>query len=103
MGVGKLMNYIYVKGHRRWRATSCEEAAVTLLHFQLIDNLAVVVFPLSTLQSWPLRQKTHTQTLTFDMPEKHKAAVYDKLGNITTNIEEHDMPEPGPGEVLVRL
>jgi hypothetical protein len=25
------------------------------------------------------------------------------LGNITTNIEEHDMPEPGSGEVLVRL
>lgn len=40
---------------------------------------------------------------TFDIPKKHKAAVYDKPGTISTKIEELDTPEPGPGEVLVRL
>lgn len=40
---------------------------------------------------------------TFDIPKKFKAAVYDKPGTISTKIEEHDTPEPGAGEVLVRL
>jgi propanol-preferring alcohol dehydrogenase len=38
-----------------------------------------------------------------DIPKKYKAAVYDKPGTISTKIEELDMPEPGPGEVLVNL
>ena len=37
------------------------------------------------------------------IPKKHKAAVYDKPGSISTKIEELDVPEPGPGEVLVNL
>ena len=40
---------------------------------------------------------------TVDIPKKFKAIVYDKPGTISTKIEEHDMPEPGAGEVLVRL
>ncbi len=40
---------------------------------------------------------------TFDIPKKYKAIVYDKPGTISTKIEELDTPEPGPGEVLVRL
>jgi len=40
---------------------------------------------------------------TFDIPRKYKACVYDKPGTISTKIEELDTPEPGPGDVLVRL
>lgn len=40
---------------------------------------------------------------TFDIPKKYKACVYDKPGTISTKIEELDTPEPGPGDVLVRL
>jgi D-arabinose 1-dehydrogenase-like Zn-dependent alcohol dehydrogenase len=37
------------------------------------------------------------------LPKKYKAIVYDKPGSISTKIEELDMPEPGPGEVLINL
>lgn len=37
------------------------------------------------------------------IPKKHKALVYDKPGSISTKIEELDVPEPGPGEVLINL
>jgi propanol-preferring alcohol dehydrogenase len=39
----------------------------------------------------------------FDIPKKYKAIVYDKPGTISTKIEELETPEPGPGDVLVRL
>ncbi|KAF2463490.1 alcohol dehydrogenase-like protein [Lindgomyces ingoldianus] len=38
-----------------------------------------------------------------DLPKKYKAVVYDKPGSISTKIEELDMPEPGPGQVLINL
>jgi alcohol dehydrogenase, propanol-preferring len=38
-----------------------------------------------------------------DIPKKYKAVVYDKPGSISTKVEELDMPEPGPGEVLINL
>jgi propanol-preferring alcohol dehydrogenase len=38
-----------------------------------------------------------------ELPKKYKAAVYDKPGTISTKIVELDMPEPGPGEVLIHL
>ncbi|CAI6265035.1 unnamed protein product [Periconia digitata] len=38
-----------------------------------------------------------------ELPKKYKAVVYDKPGTISTKIEELDMPEPGPGEVLINL
>jgi hypothetical protein len=38
-----------------------------------------------------------------EIPKKHKAAVYDKPGTISTKIEELDVPEPGAGEVLINL
>lgn len=44
-----------------------------------------------------------TEQKTFDIPKKYKAVVYDKPGTISTKIEELDTPEPGPGDVLVRL
>jgi hypothetical protein len=34
---------------------------------------------------------------------RYKAVVYDKPGTISTKIEELETPEPGPGDVLVRL
>lgn len=37
------------------------------------------------------------------LPKKYKAAIYDKPGSISTKIEELDMPEPGPGQVLINL
>jgi propanol-preferring alcohol dehydrogenase len=46
---------------------------------------------------------TATDTQTFDIPKRYKAAVYDKPGTISTNVVELDTPEPGPGDVLVRL
>lgn len=39
----------------------------------------------------------------FDIPKQHKAAVYDSPGTRSTKIVDHDTPEPGPGEVLIRL
>jgi hypothetical protein len=39
----------------------------------------------------------------YDIPKKHKAAVYDKPGSISTKVVELDTPEPGAGEVLIRL
>jgi len=38
-----------------------------------------------------------------EIPKKYKAVVYDAPGSISTKIETLDMPEPGPGEVLVNL
>lgn len=38
-----------------------------------------------------------------ELPKKYKAVVYDKPGSISTKVEELDMPEPGPGEVLINL
>lgn len=40
---------------------------------------------------------------TFDIPKKYKAVVYDNPGTISTKLVELDTPEPGAGEVLVRL
>ncbi|GAM85158.1 hypothetical protein ANO11243_031620 [Dothideomycetidae sp. 11243] len=37
------------------------------------------------------------------LPSKYKAAVYDKPGTVSTKVVELDMPEPGPGEVLINL
>jgi len=39
----------------------------------------------------------------FDIPKTYKAMVYDKPGSISTKLEELETPEPGPGDVLVRL
>jgi propanol-preferring alcohol dehydrogenase len=38
-----------------------------------------------------------------NIPKKHKAAIYDKPGTLSTKVVEVDTPEPGAGEVLVRL
>jgi len=47
---------------------------------------------------------TETATeMKFDIPKRYKAMVYDKPGSISTKLEELDTPEPGPGDVLVRL
>jgi hypothetical protein len=50
-----------------------------------------------------INMTTETATKTFDIPKKYKGVVYDKPGTISTKIEELDTPEPGAGEVLVRL
>ncbi len=39
----------------------------------------------------------------FDIPKKYKGVVYDKPGTISTKVVELDTPEPGVGDVLVRL
>lgn len=38
-----------------------------------------------------------------DLPKKYKACVYDQPGQVSTKVVELDMPEPGPGEVLINL
>jgi len=39
----------------------------------------------------------------FDIPKTYKALVYDKPGSISTKFEELETPEPGQGELLIRL
>jgi hypothetical protein len=46
---------------------------------------------------------TQTKMASVEVPKKHKAAVYDKPGSISTKVEEIDTPEPGVGEALVNL
>ncbi|KAK2750140.1 hypothetical protein FQN57_004636 [Myotisia sp. PD_48] len=38
-----------------------------------------------------------------EIPKQAKAAVYDKPGTVSTKVELVDVPEPGPGEVLINL
>ena len=38
-----------------------------------------------------------------ELPKQYKACVYDAPGKISTKVETLDMPEPGPGEVLIHL
>ncbi|KAK8200250.1 alcohol dehydrogenase 2 [Phyllosticta capitalensis] len=38
-----------------------------------------------------------------ELPKKYKAIVFDKPGSHSTKLVELDMPEPGPGEVLINL
>lgn len=38
-----------------------------------------------------------------DIPKTHKAAVYDKPGSLSIKVVDVETPEPGAGEVLVRL
>jgi hypothetical protein len=40
---------------------------------------------------------------TADIPKTYKAAVYDKPGSISTKVTELETPQPGPGEVLIKL
>ena len=37
------------------------------------------------------------------IPKQAKACVYDKPGEISTKVEMVDVPEPGPGQVLINL
>ena len=37
------------------------------------------------------------------IPKQYKACVYDKPGTCSTSIQTLDTPEPGAGEVLIRL
>lgn len=41
--------------------------------------------------------------MSVEIPKKQKAAVYDQPGTVSTKIVELDVPEPGPGEVLINL
>ena len=38
-----------------------------------------------------------------ELPKKYKACIYDKPGEISTKVVELDVPQPGPGEVLIKL
>ncbi|KAI0197667.1 alcohol dehydrogenase-like protein [Astrocystis sublimbata] len=38
-----------------------------------------------------------------DIPKTHKACIYDKVGSCSIAIKDVPTPEPGPGEVLVKL
>ncbi|KAI4103272.1 MAG: hypothetical protein L6R37_003900 [Teloschistes peruensis] len=38
-----------------------------------------------------------------EISTQYNAAVYDAPGSISTKVENLDTPEPGPGEVLIRL
>ncbi|KAH8776738.1 chaperonin 10-like protein [Diaporthe sp. PMI_573] len=37
------------------------------------------------------------------LPSKHKAMIYDQPGKISTKLVELDVPEPGAGDVLIKL
>lgn len=38
-----------------------------------------------------------------EIPKQAKAVVYDNPGTVSTKVTMVDVPEPGPGEVLVNL
>lgn len=38
-----------------------------------------------------------------ELPKQYKACVYDAPGKVSTKVEMLDMPEPGPGELLINL
>jgi len=38
-----------------------------------------------------------------ELPSTYRACVYDEPGKISTKVVDLDMPEPGPGEVLINL
>ena len=38
-----------------------------------------------------------------EIPKQFKACVYDAPGKISTKVDILEVPEPGPGEVLVHL
>lgn len=38
-----------------------------------------------------------------EVPKKQKAVVYDQPGTVSTKVVEIDVPEPGPGEILINL
>lgn len=38
-----------------------------------------------------------------EVPKQAKAIVYDNPGTISTKVVTVDVPEPGPGEVLINL
>lgn len=38
-----------------------------------------------------------------DIPKTYKALVYDRPGEISTKVVELETPQPGPGEVLLKL
>lgn len=40
---------------------------------------------------------------TIEIPKTYKAVEYDKPGSISTKLVERETPEPGAGQVLVRL
>lgn len=42
-------------------------------------------------------------TADVQVPQKHKAAVYNDPGKISIEVKEIETPQPGPGEVLVNL
>jgi hypothetical protein len=44
-----------------------------------------------------------TMAASTEIPKTYKAAVYDKPGSISTKVTELETPEPGPGEVLIKL
>jgi NADPH:quinone reductase-like Zn-dependent oxidoreductase len=37
------------------------------------------------------------------IPKKHKACMYSDPGKVAIRVGEVDTPEPGPGQVLIRL
>ena len=42
-------------------------------------------------------------TADVEIPKTHKAAVYNKPGDISTEVKDVNTPEPGAGEVLIKL
>ncbi|KAE8375820.1 chaperonin 10-like protein [Aspergillus bertholletiae] len=42
-------------------------------------------------------------TSSVEIPQQHKAAVYDKPGSVSTNVQLVDTPEPQLGQVLINL
>lgn len=40
---------------------------------------------------------------TGELPKTYKAVIYDEPGKVSTKVVDKDMPEPGPGEVLINL
>ena len=48
---------------------------------------------------WPLT----SMAFDIELPKQYKACVYDAPGKVSTKVVELDVPEPGPGELLIQL
>lgn len=55
------------------------------------------------LSSYSSLSCADSQSSKMDIPKTHKAVVYDKPGEISTNIVDVETPAPGSGEVLVKM
>lgn len=99
-------------GEGQQRAVIFQTARLTLRNFATCFLEGFVLFPYSTAiflaaaficVQWRPPLPTTASMATMKIPTRHKAVVYDNPGNISVKVVEIDTPEPGAGEVLIKM